>query len=96
MENTQKYDKQATAQYIKDSNFHIFGFMEHWFCNGKLVFELKHDAIPQGMTPGYSPNNMFTVDNDMVTYRGKKKHRLVKGDQVMREIIAICGRLKSN
>jgi hypothetical protein len=94
MENTQKYDKQATDQYIQDSNFVIYGFMEQWFSNGKLINEIKHHSIPEGMTPGYSSDNIFEIDQDMIIERGKKRIRLHKGDKVMREVIAICGRLK--
>ena len=93
--NTQiQYDTKQTAEYINDSRFHILGFIEHWFLNGKLVNEIKHAYIPEGMTLGYSPNNLVEIDQDMISIRGKKKFRLNKGDKVMREVIAICGRLK--
>lgn len=94
MDTKYKYNYRATDQYIEDSNFVINGFLEHWFLNGKLINEIKHDFIPMGMKPGYSSDNIFEIDQDMITFRGKKKFRLCKGDKVMREVIAICGRLK--
>jgi len=93
---TIQYDTKQTAEYMKNSNFIIHGFIEHWFLSGKLINEIKHKSIPQGVVPGYSSDNIFEIDQDMVTFRGKKKFRLNKGDKVMREVIAICGRLKSN
>lgn len=95
METQIKYDTKQTAEYMKDSHFIIHGFIEHWFLSGKLINEIKHKSIPQGVTPGYSSDNIFEIDQDMITLRGKKKFRLNKGDKVMREVIAICGRLKS-
>lgn len=89
------YDKQKTEQYERESQFEIHGYHEELRLDGRQIAQIKHEAIPFGMSLGCLGGGVFSVKEPRTyTLRGKKT-RVSPGQLVSRSIIPICGRIKN-
>lgn len=94
---TKKYDVEATEAYKASSAFHVQGFTESFFQEGRLVGEERHDGIPHGRTPGSPGEIKFTITEPRKFSRLGRR-QTVKFPQVKltSRIDAICGRMKKS
>lgn len=92
-----KYDIVATEAHKKSSIFHIHGYTEEFFNDGRLIGRIRHDAIPVGRELG-SDGEICTTLKEKTVFSHPTQGNVMRFPNcvIVSRVDPICGRMKKS